>query len=134
MKSGAASMPRYPEIGLIALLPEAWGEHWTSRHQILMRLAQYFHVLWVNPAREWRTMITHPTWRPREVHVPGQRDTFTIYNPPACLPLVYRPEGIGTLLSRARLRGARARLERRGCTRIVVDLWHPRFAASLADV
>ena len=52
--SVAAAGPLLPDIGVIALVPDYWGGPWMPRHYVLTRLARYFHVVWVDPPREWR--------------------------------------------------------------------------------
>ena len=50
--------PIVPSVGVLALVPDRWSEVWQPRHHVLTRLAQYFHVVWVNPGREWREVLT----------------------------------------------------------------------------
>ena len=49
--------PLFPEIGVVAFVPEKWGGPWLSRHQVLTRLSKYFHVLWAEPAQSWRELV-----------------------------------------------------------------------------
>lgn len=125
------SEPLYPDVGVLALVLEPYGPQWLSRQQVLTRLARYFHVLWVNPAREWRDVIGLRRLRGSEKHVAGLPDSFTVYDSPSWLPVVYSPAWLGDALTRARLRAARAALERRGCRKIVLYLWHLHFARTL---
>jgi glycosyltransferase involved in cell wall biosynthesis len=131
-----SASPVHSDIGVIALVLERWGPHWTSRHQILMRLAQYFHVLWLNPALEWRESIRRfPRLSPPQpADLPRLPPAFTIHDSASWLPVVYRPAWLGDRLARARLRRARAVLEQRGCTRVVLYLWHPSLAPALDQV
>ena len=55
--------PLVPGVGVLALVPDRWSDLWQPRHQVLTRLARYFHVLWMNPAREWRQVLTAPAGR-----------------------------------------------------------------------
>jgi len=50
--------PVVPSVGILALVPDSWSDLWQPRHQVLTRLARYFHVVWVNPARGWREVLT----------------------------------------------------------------------------
>src|SRR5262245_36058628 len=43
------SSPLLPDVGVIALVPDAWDDFWQSRHYVLTRLARYFQVVWCNP-------------------------------------------------------------------------------------
>jgi glycosyltransferase involved in cell wall biosynthesis len=123
--------PALPDVGVIALVPERWGGMWLSRHQVLTRLAAYFHVLWHNPARPWQQ-----SWRAAPVlthadPTPPPAAGFTVYQPEPWLPRLYRPGLLRDAAESARLRRARRALERAGCRRIVLYLWQPKFAPAL---
>jgi len=121
-------MPLYPEVGIISPVLTMYGSRWTSRHQVLTRLARYFHVLWIPPALEWRDTLRAPRLNWREAHIPGQPESFAIHQAPSWLPLLYRPQRVARTFARMRLNAARDALRRRGCTRIVLYLWHLSFA------
>ena len=55
MGSERRELPQHPEIGLIAAVPDAWGGPFMPRHQLLLRLARYFHVVWIDQPMSWRT-------------------------------------------------------------------------------
>lgn len=124
--------PMASDIGVIALVPNRWSNRWQPRNHVLSRLARYFRVVWVNPAPEWRDVARHPrAFRIAEREpVPG----LTIHSPDHWLPRVHRPSVLGKRLLRERVRGARRTLERAGCTRIILYIWHPDFADALDDV
>ena len=46
------------DIGVMALVTDPWEIPWQPRHQILSRLARYFHVVWCSPAPWWRTWLS----------------------------------------------------------------------------
>jgi glycosyltransferase involved in cell wall biosynthesis len=119
--------PRFPDIGVIALTDNFWHGKWQTRHQVLSRLAEYFHVAWVNPVHEWRDALAP---RPEPTDLPPQPG-FEVYSAPTWLPLFYRPAWLADATFRGRLRQARARLLRRGCRRIVLYVWKPVFARAL---
>jgi len=101
---------------------------WLSRHQVLTRLARYFHVVWYNPPLPWRherRPLTHadPT--------PPPASGFTVYNPEAWLPKFYRPRALDRATEQARLRRSRRLLEKAGCRRVVAYVWQPAFAPAL---
>jgi glycosyltransferase involved in cell wall biosynthesis len=127
--------PRVPDVGLLALPPDRWGGYWGSRHHVLTRLASWFHVVWVDPAREWREL-----WPTRSfpadpaAEAPPEIPGFSRYAPPRWLPLFYRPQRLAQLTTRARWRQARRMLERRGCDSIVLDLWKPYSIDALDEV
>lgn len=122
------SAPLYPDIGVLALVMEPYSSQWLSRQQVLTRLARYFHVLWMNPAPEWRRAIQSGHLSARETHIDGFPESFVVYDPPSWLPVVYKPSWLADALTRARLRAASAALARRGCRRIVLYIWHVDFA------
>jgi glycosyltransferase involved in cell wall biosynthesis len=120
--------PVVPSVGVLGLVPDRWSDLWQPRHQVLTRLAQYFHVVWVNPARGWRDVLAN-----RAACSPGSTNEhqgrgFTVYEPELWLPKVYRPSGLAKVMDRLRLERARRVLVRRGCRRIVLYLWRPEFA------
>jgi glycosyltransferase involved in cell wall biosynthesis len=123
--------PLLPSIGIVGQVQDPWGTYWQARHQVLVRLARYFHVVWMNPARNWRESLTlgrtGDGYKGSSNNVPGLR----IYDPGLLLPEVYRPAWLRELLMRQRMRCARQLLVDRGCDRIIFSLWRPEFAASL---
>ena len=126
------SQPRralLPDVGVLALVPDEWNLTWQPRQQVLVRLARYFHVVWVNPPRHWRwwareTGRTVPAPEPVE-----DAARFVVYK--ALLPRFYRPPRLARLMQAVRLSRARAILVRRRCTKILLYLWRPEFADAL---
>lgn len=121
-------------IGIISVALDTWGPRWNSRHQVLTRLAHSFPVVWLNPAPEWRRALATGRWHARERAIPGLPANFIVHDSSALTPVVYRPRWLGQRLLRQRLRRARASLERRGCTRIVLYLWHVSLQDALSAV
>jgi glycosyltransferase involved in cell wall biosynthesis len=120
--------PALADVGVVAFVPERWGGMWLSRHQVLTRLSQYFHVVWHNPPQSWRQPprpITHsdPTAPPAS--------GFTVYDPEAWLPKFYRPRVLDRATEQARLHRARRILEKAGCRKVVAYVWQPKFAHTL---
>ena len=127
MKAGKS--PLYPQVGLIALVPDRWGPQWQARHHIVSRLTRYFEVLWVEDPPYWRKFFSAG----RDHTTSGQFEApFQIYSPR--LPEFGRPAWLANLRLRGRLMHARAQLLRRGCRSIVIYMWRPRFAAVLDRV
>jgi glycosyltransferase involved in cell wall biosynthesis len=124
--------PRWREIGVIALVPDLWSQRWMVRHQVMARLGRYFQVLWLNPANHWRETIQ--SWRasnPQEMSFfPG----FSVYNPEPWLPMFYRPLWLERFSFALRVRRACQWLTSRGCTKIVLYLWLPKFESALSAV
>jgi len=126
--------PRYPDVGVIGLVPDVWGQGvWMPRHHVLTRLARHFHVVWLDPALEWRDIWLHGVRRPQHpADAPnGALPGFTLYRPGRWAPRVYRPAFVAAWTERARLRHARALLRRAGARKIVLYLWRPEFAPTL---
>jgi glycosyltransferase involved in cell wall biosynthesis len=123
-----------PEVGILALVPEEWNEHWQPRHQVLTRLARYFHVVWMNPAPPWSEGITHSRVLRRSsaslVPPPG----FLVYNPEFWLPTFYRPLFMQRSSLRLRLRRARHLLIRKGCQKLILYLWRHEFRQALVEL
>ncbi len=55
-----------------------------------------------------------------------------VYRPEWWLPAVGKPKGLASLTFKLRLQRARQRLLARGCSKIVLYLWRPEYAAALA--
>ena|SRR5579862_5530050 len=121
-----------PRIGIISLSVDTWGARWNSRHQVLTRLARQFPVIWVNPAPEWRRAASIGRWTPRERTIDGLPNNFVVHDSSTLTPIVYRPRWLSKALLRARLRRARASLIRRGCTQIVLYVWHVDYADAVS--
>ncbi len=127
--AGSPDLPHFPDVGVIGLVPEAWGGSWQLRHHFLTRLAVYFNVVWVDPARGWRESLASPAPRPDgDGALPAG---FSVYRPEMWLPQLYRPRFAGRLTFRGRLRGARRILKRRGARTTVLYLWRPDYDESL---
>jgi len=128
MKATGQSAPLLPDIGVIAFVPEQWGGPWMSRHQVLTRLSQYFHVVWAEPAREWRDLWLgggKPVDRSHRQELLPKG--FVVYQPGKWLPQLYRPAALASWTAAERVRRAAALLRRRGCRTIVLYLWRPDF-------
>jgi glycosyltransferase involved in cell wall biosynthesis len=122
--------PYLSDVGILTPVPCEWEAPWLSRHQILTRLAKYFHIVWCTPAQWWREVFRDAQQRKVRIDntdVPG----LTIYHPENWLPAVGRPRFLAVWTERQRLRRARSLLLNRGCQKIVLYLWRPDSAAAL---
>jgi glycosyltransferase involved in cell wall biosynthesis len=126
-----ARAPLIPDVGVIAMVADDWGPEWMSRHQILTRLAEYFRIVWVNPSLDWRQTFRRSSARFQEADPPPG---FQVYEHDFWLPRFYRPSFLANYTFRERLRRARNLLLRAGCSKIVLYVWRPEFAASLDAV
>lgn len=131
--------PLIPEVGLLAMPYHHFSARWMGAHHVLTRLANYFHVLWIEPPHHWRET---PSLRGRQeaidalcVNLPP---SFRVYVPHSWLPDIYRVTWLRGALMRARVRQAWWQLRRRGCRRFVLHAWHyqyePALAAHLQDL
>lgn len=128
LETTESSAPLYPDIGVVAFVPEEWGGPWMSRHQVLTRLSKYFHVVWAEPAKEWRDLWlgggkSAAQSNLQELLPPG----FVRYEPGKWLPQLYRPAFLAAWIAGERVRQAAALLRQRGCKTIVFYLWRPTF-------
>ena len=124
------TLPYLADVGILTLVPCGWEDTWLSRHQILTRLASYFHIVWCTPALWWRQ-----AWRRGEQ---GRRGTaeavapgLTIYRPEPWLPLIGQPRFLASWTERQRLQRAHRLLRARGCDKIILYLWRPDGASAL---
>ncbi len=114
----------FPEVGVIALVPDFWNSPWMVRHHVLTRLAKYFHVVWVDRPRDWRECLAGKGKPSRNE---PSNNGFSIYRHSMFLPTIYRPAFIGKAICRKRLQIARSHLVSKGCKRIILYLWRPQF-------
>ena len=117
--------------GIIALVPDDWDYVVTLRHQVMQRLAKYYPVVWVEPARNWREFLNRKglgsvmdRWAQP---VPG----MDVLTPGARHPLFYKPTWLADATLRSRLTAARNRLRARGAKRIALYLWRDAYADAL---
>jgi len=124
-----SSSPHFPEIGLIALVADRWSQEWMSRHQILTRLAKYFHVVWINPPPDWQRALNCPKENHKDSSSlpPG----FHVYEADFWLPNFYRPRFLADFTFRERLKRAREVLVHKGCRKIILYIWRPEFHMAL---
>jgi glycosyltransferase involved in cell wall biosynthesis len=124
-------VPSRPDIGVLAVPPEAWSDHWMVRHQVLSRLPRHFHVVWLNPPQPWRRLWFGggggAGWKQE-----SPRTGFTVldsglnvFNPGRWLPELWRPEPLARRMRKLRLKIALSRLQALGCRKIVLYLWKP---------
>ena len=123
-----------PEIGVIAMVPDAWSLLWQPRHYELSKLARYIHDVWVTPAPEWRwgqpNGKNHSSNGFKKELPPG----MMVYSPEFWYPKLNRPEWLAKYTFDARIRRARNTLLRRGCRKIVLYVWRPEFGAALDSI
>jgi glycosyltransferase involved in cell wall biosynthesis len=126
--------PLIPDVGVIALVPDAWRVLWQPRHQVISRLAHYFHVVWMEPAGDRHEnlnkygRIEEPSPRERPWSLmPG----FAVSYPGFLSTVFNRFYRLEEFLLRSRLRHARTMLTRRGCQRIILYIWRPTFLPAL---
>lgn len=124
--------PYFPEIGVLALVANRWGDPWQSRQQILTRLARFFNIVWVDPPRGWRELWLNAPHQVGEFD-PAETDitNFRVYRPGRWLPQLYRPRFLALLAERQRFRRAQRMLQKQGCRKTILYLWRPEYAPAL---
>ncbi len=130
--SHPAAEPLFPDVGVLGLVPDDWDGLWQPRHYVLSRLAEFFRIVWMDPAPYWRhalgadhlrRLITGPA--------PVPSSAFRIYRPEPWLPLFFRPAALARLATTRRLRGAQRLLPRRDIRKTVLYLWRPHYDTAL---
>jgi glycosyltransferase involved in cell wall biosynthesis len=135
------SLPKQPllaDVGVIALIPDEWDALWQPRHYVLNRLARYFQVVWVNPAENWRKMLSagsrlRPSGPAKWAHTPTMPG-FVTYYPEVWLTRLHRVHWLDNFLMRQRLKRARRILKRRGCQKLILYIWRPTFSSALKNI
>lgn len=114
------------------MVPYRWSHIWQPCNHILTRLARYFQVVWVNPAHHW----SDPALNRSNLRIPAHDagPGFSVYQPPAWLPALYRPSVLADWVSRKRLAQARESLIRQGCRKIILYIWRPEFSKALDSI
>ena len=125
------SSPRIPEVGVIGLVPDRWHWQWQPRHQVMTRLAQYFPVVWMNPAENWRHSLNFRKLLARRTETPVAETAFVVHTPSPLLPEFYSLSWLAKLTLAKRLQDSRRLLLKMGCKKVVLYLWRPEFAPAL---
>lgn len=122
------SRPLFPEVGVVAFVPEEWGGPWLSRHQVMTRLSRYFHVVWAEPATNWRELVLGSRKQVNRSHrSEAFPEGFALYQPGRWLPGFGRPTWLASWTAAERGRRAAGLLHRRGCKAVIFYLWRPYF-------
>lgn len=124
----------FPEVGVIALVPDRWIPQWESRHFVLSRLAAYFNVVWVNYPHQVRQISSALRRDKGSTGHPPTPAGLQVYQPEFWLPLAGRPRWLAEFTSRLRLQRARDLLCARGCKKLVLYIWRPEFAGALSQM
>jgi glycosyltransferase involved in cell wall biosynthesis len=131
------SQPLLPDVGVIALVPDAWDDLWQPRHHVLSRLARYFNVVWMEPGKNWLEMLRN---RRRTASFDCGSGIGGDTLPPAgmiaypaeiWLPKLHRWSWLDGMLLEQRLRRARNFLTRIGCQKIILYMWRSTFSRAL---
>jgi colanic acid/amylovoran biosynthesis glycosyltransferase len=125
------SKPLIPEIGVIAMVPDEWNAPWQPRHHVLARLSRYFHVVWLNPAVDWREMLRREKPSSGE-NKPAAPLGLMVYSS-RLFPKLHRPWWLANFCQSQRLKHARSLLTGQGCKKIILYLWRPEFEYALTS-
>jgi glycosyltransferase involved in cell wall biosynthesis len=132
--------PILGDVGVVAFVPDHFDGPWQPRHQVMTRLARYFHVVWMEPPPGWREVAA--SWVPGrsngEHSVPrdgGMGEpppaSMVVHDPGRTFPRIFKPRVLGEFTARARARSALRLLREKGCTQVALYLWRPGFEAEL---
>jgi glycosyltransferase involved in cell wall biosynthesis len=122
--------PLFDDVGVLAFVPDRWdrpGAIWMPREQVLIRMARYFHTLWVNPARGWREIVRKAGRRAENINSVPKVPGFSIYEPGPWLPRMHKPRLLSEFTEMLRLRQASRILTQKGCVKSVLYIWRPIF-------
>ena len=139
VNANSEKQPFLPDVGLIALVPDAWEDFWQTRHHVVGRLSRYFQVVWVYPD-EASGELRKNGGMPADRFDPGQRTAaspgpgFMVYRPEFWMRSLNRIPRLDNLLMRQRTKRARRLLTRRGCQRIILYIWRPSLLPALEGV
>ena len=118
-------------LGIIALVPDTWGDMWQSRHHLLSRVAEQCHVAWLNPAQHWRSILHSRGTQPSNHAAIPEGTRLRICDAPVWLPRFHGQPRLNDMTLALRLRHARKSLIRAGAKYIVLYVWRPEFASAL---
>ena len=86
--------------------------------------------MWINPAHHWRNVGSRVLEERETVRYDRAVSNFFVYQPEPWLPRLFGDTGLSRALLRARVRRAKSLLREVGCTRFVLYVWRPEFAAA----
>jgi glycosyltransferase involved in cell wall biosynthesis len=130
------------KTGILALVPDLWGNLWQSRHYVMRGLSEHFKVLWVSPPAYWHSWLNGKA--SASLSGRGLRkvsDAFWTYAPR--LPADYKPRytrgGLvaggfryyHALWQKRHVARIRQLLRQMGVGRVILYIWRPEFAWSL---
>jgi glycosyltransferase involved in cell wall biosynthesis len=118
-------------VGIIALVPDQWGDMWQARHHLLSRIAQQCSVAWMNPAHHWRSILRGRRDARRDPAETPQETRLRICDAPLWLPRFHAQPRLDEVTLALRLQTARKSLLRAGARHIVLYIWRPEFAPAL---
>ena len=109
----SSQAPHLRDVGIIALVPDRWEYPWWQvRHRVLSIMSRYFHVVWCNPAHNWRELWLPGADQDYVVDLNAESSAgFTIYHPQRWLPEFGRPSFLAHWTLQQRIRRARQMLE-----------------------
>ena len=123
--------PLIPEVGIIGLVYHRWSLHWMTPHHVLTRLANYFHVLWLEPPpHTFELNLCSRPFRP-EVEGADLPKGFEVLVHPWWLPVIDRFQWLRQRSYVARIKSALKALQHRGCKKVILYMWHHQFEVAL---
>ena len=126
----APTAPAFADVGVIFLVPDQWKSLPQSRHQVALRLARYFRVLWLDDVPT-ATGIRLEQQRAAGVGGDLSSAPLTVHRLATLERLFNGSSLMRRALLRRRLRHARRALRAAGCHRIVLYVWRPTYVTAL---
>jgi len=118
----------FPDVCVIALVPDPWDVLWQPRHQVVSRLTKYFRTIWCNPADEWRE-----TLKSGRVLSSFERteEGMMICQPGLLESRIYSPEAASRWAVCRRMKRLYRAAKDTGAKKVVLYLWRPEFHGAL---
>ncbi|MGE0486787.1 MAG: glycosyltransferase [Gammaproteobacteria bacterium] len=125
--------PFCPDVGVVFLVPDHWRSLPQLRHQVAIRLARYFRVLWVDaiPTGTGRFIDDQ---QPAAERPDFSADGLIVRSPRLGHKLLHRVKPLRPMALRSRVRDAVRTLRLAGVSRVVLYVWRPGFADFVDEV
>lgn len=126
--------PWFPDVTILAMVPDDWCAPFQPRHYVLSRLSRYFNVIWHTAASDWHEVFHTHVNRvcPDNAKTDGRvAPGLEIYKNPKALPVIHSPKRLARLFERLRIMQVQARLKRAKAQKTILYVWRPEFKWAL---
>jgi glycosyltransferase involved in cell wall biosynthesis len=126
------------KIGVLAFVPDLWGNLWQTRHFVMHGLSEQFKVLWISPPTYWHGWLhgrVSASVSGRGLHKVSEQ--FWTYAP--WLPADYKPRytkrgpiagcfrAYNAIWQKMHIARIRELLREMGIQRVILYVWRPEF-------